>query len=329
MDPVLKTGGRKRPVGSNPTPSARLRPTLPGQTRFSLVSDRFDGAQWTPNGHDRWRTVVDRYRNEGEAGLRDRSSRPHSSPSKTSPEAEAEVLRVRAAERVGRDEVADKTEVPARTVSRILARHGVPRLAMLDPMTGELLRSSKSTAIRYERDRPGELVHVDVKKLGKIPDGGGWKALGREHAPRDRKTTVSYGYVHSLVDDHSRLAYSEVLEDEKGPTCAGFLERAIAYFAAHGVTTIERLITDSAWAYRFSLRSVCADHSIRQTFIKPHCPWQTGTVERLNRTLATEWAYRRAYDATKPAETPLRPGSCTTTLNDATPPSEATRPPAA
>ena len=115
------------------------------------------------------KTWIDRYRHEGEAGLQDRSSRPHSSPSKTSPEAEAEVLRVRTAERVGRDEVADKTGVPARTVSRILARHGVPRLAMLDPMTGELLRSSKSTAIRYERDRPGELVHMDVKKLGKIP----------------------------------------------------------------------------------------------------------------------------------------------------------------
>ena len=253
------------------------------------------------------KTWIDRYRHEGEAGLQDRSSRPHSSPSKTSPEAEAEVLRVRTAERVGRDEVADKTGVPARTVSRILARHGVPRLAMLDPMTGELLRSSKSTAIRYERDRPGELVHMDVKKLGKIPDGGGWKALGREHAPRDRKTKVGYDYVHSLVDDHSRLAYSEVLEDEKGPTCAGFLERAIAYFAAHGITTIERLITDNAWAYRFSLRTVCTDHGIRQKFIKPHCPWQNGKVERLNRTLATEWAYRQAFTTNQARRDALAP----------------------
>ena len=217
------------------------------------------------------------------------------------------MLRVRTAERVGRDEVADKTGVPARTVSRILARHGVPRLAMLDPMTGELLRSSKSTAIRYERDRPGELVHMDVKKLGKIPDGGGWKALGREHAPRDRKTKVGYDYVHSLVDDHSRLAYSEVLEDEKGPTCAGFLERAIAYFAAHGITTIERLITDNAWAYRFSLRTFCTDHGIRQKFIKPHCPWQNGKVERLNRTLATEWAYRQAFTTNQARRDALAP----------------------
>ena len=98
-----------------------------------------------------------------------------------------------------------------------------------------------------------------------------------------------------MVDDHSRLAYSEVLADEKGPTCAAFLERAISYFAAHGITRIERLMTDNAWAYRWSLREVCATHEIRQKFIKPHCPWQNGKVERLNRTLAAEWAYRQAF----------------------------------
>ena len=95
-------------------------------------------------------------------------------------------------------------------------------------MTGEVIRSSKSTAVRYERERPGELVHMDVKKLGRIPDGGGWRAHGRGDRPdRDRKARVGYDYVHSLVDDHSRLAYSEVLPDEKGPTCAAFLERAV------------------------------------------------------------------------------------------------------
>jgi transposase InsO family protein len=101
--------------------------------------------------------------------------------------------------------------------------------------------------------------------------------------------------VHSLVDDHSRLAYSEILPDEKGPTCAGFLTRAIAYFAAHGITRIERLMTDNAWSYRWSLRDVCATHGIVQRFIKPHCPWQNGKVERLNRTLQTEWAYRQIF----------------------------------
>ena len=156
------------------------------------------------------------------------------------------------------------------------------------------------TAVRYERDRLGELVHIDVKKLGRIPDGGGWKALGRGAGSiqRDRDTKVGFDYVHSLVDDHSRLAYSAVLPDEKGPTCAAFLNRAIAHFAAHGIPRVEQLMTDNAWAYRWSLRQVCTDHgNIKQIFIKPHCPWQNGKAERLNRTLLTEWAYRQVFDS--------------------------------
>ena len=253
-------------------------------------------------------TWIARFAAEGEAGLQDRSSRPHSSPSRTSLELEETVLRIRAEERVGRDEVADRSGVAARTVSRILARHGIPHLALLDPMTGQLLRSSKSTAIRYERERPGELVHMDVKKLGRIPDGGGWRALGRgEGDNRDRKHGTGYDYVHSLVDDHSRFAYSETLDDEQGPTCAAFLARAITYFAGHGITRIERLITDNAWAYRWSLRAVCAEHGIVQKFIKPHCPWQNGKVERLNRTLATEWAYRQAFTTNQARRDALAP----------------------
>lgn len=115
----------------------------------------------------------------------------------------------------------------------------MPRLAMLDPITGQVIRSSKSTARRYEHDRPGALVHMDVKKLGRIPDGGDWRAHGRAMGSTTarKRTAVGYDYVHSLVDDHSRLAYSEVLPDEKGPTCAGFLGRALDYFAARGITT--------------------------------------------------------------------------------------------
>ena len=138
---------------------------------------------------------------------------------------------------------------------------------------------------------------MDVKKLGKIPDGGGWRAHGRANGNRDRKVKIGYDYVHSLVDDHSRLAYSEILPDEKGPTCAAFLERAAAYFAAKGITRIERVMTDNAFAYRNSadMKRVCADLGAKQKFIKPHCPWQNGKVERLNRTLATEWAYRQTF----------------------------------
>ena len=242
----------------------------------------------------RW---LDRYAAEGEAGLHDRSSRPHGSPRRVAPAVEEAVLALRGRERLGRDVIAHRLGVAPRTVSRILARHGVPHLSRLDPITGQLVRASKTTAVRYERERPGELVHMDVKKLGRIPDGGGWRAHGRASGSirRERDTRVGFDYVHSVVDDHSRLAYSEVLPDEKGVTCAAFLERAIGYFGAHGIAHIERLLTDNAWAYRHSLRSVCEAHGIVQRFIKPHCPWQNGKVERFNRTLQAEWAYRQAF----------------------------------
>ncbi|WP_432565708.1 IS481 family transposase [Kineococcus sp. SYSU DK003] len=253
------------------------------------------------------RTWIERYDSEGLQGLHDRSSRPHHSPTRTPQDVEAGIVELRQRERLGPDELGARLGVPARTVSRVLVRHGLPHLAALDPMTGELLRSSKATAIRYERARPGELVHMDVKKIGRIPDGGGWRALGRADGNRDRQRRIGYDYVHSLVDDHSRLAYSEILPDEKGVTCAGFLARGAAYFAAHGIPRIERVMTDNAWAYRWSLREVCAGLGARQKFIKPHCPWQNGKAERLNRTLATEWAYRRAYGSNAERAAALAP----------------------
>ena len=249
---------------------------------------------------------LDRYEAEGEAGLETRPSRPHSMPTKTAPDVEEKVLAARVEHRDGPDVLGPKVGVPARTVSRILRRHGVPYLRECDPMTGEVIRSSKQTAVRYERDLPGELVHMDVKKIGRIPDGGGWRAHGRA-IPRDRVNGPGYDYIHSLVDDRSRLAYSEVLPDEKGTTCAGFLERAIDYFAVHGITRIERLMTDNAWAYRYSLREICAAYQIKQKFIKPHCPWQNGKVERLNRTLATEWAYRQVFTSNDERTAALAP----------------------
>ncbi|MEV0804751.1 IS481 family transposase [Kribbella sp. NPDC050281] len=247
------------------------------------------------------RTWIGRYEAEGEAGLHDRSSRPRRCPRRTPVEVEQQVLAAREQLRRGPEPIAAETGVPARTVSRILRRHQVPHLAACDPITGLVIRASKTTAVRYERDRPGELVHMDVKKIGRIPDGGGWRAHGRGNRRADGSLTrrhdlkPGFDYVHSLVDDHSRLAYSEILPDEKGPTCAGFLTRAIGYFAAHGITRIERLMTDNAWSYRWSLREVCATYGIVQKFIKPHCPWQNGKVERLNRTLQTEWAYRQVF----------------------------------
>ena len=255
------------------------------------------------------RTWITRFDDEGEAGLADRSSRPHTSPKRTPVEVENRIIELRGKERRGPDWIGAELGVPARTVSRVLVRRGQPRLAALDPMTGQVIRSSKVTALRYERSRPGELVHMDVKKLGRIPDGGGWRAHGRAmgRTSRRRATVVGYDYVHSLVDDHSRLAYSEIHPDEKGTTCAAFLVRAAAYFAAHGIDRIERVMTDNAWAYRYSLREVCAALGARQKFIRPHCPWQNGKVERLNRTLATEWAYRHPFTSNDQRAAALAP----------------------
>ena len=236
-----------------------------------------------------------RFDAEGWAGLHDRSSRPRRCPNRTSAEREQAVLACRERERVGRDRVAAITGVPARTVSRILARHSRPPLAVLDPVTGAVIRASRATAVRYERAAPGDLVHVDVKKLGRIPDGGGWRAHGRIARPGHHRA-VGYDFVHAAVDDHSRAAYAEILPDEKGPTCAEFWLRAAAWFAAHGVR-VRQVMTDNAMNYVLShaFTDALATTGTRHIRIKAHCPWQNGKVERFNRTLATEWAYRRPF----------------------------------
>ncbi|QYN19180.1 DDE-type integrase/transposase/recombinase [Amycolatopsis sp. DSM 110486] len=149
----------------------------------------------------------------------------------------------------------------------------------------------------------------------------------KREANRDRSVKIGFDDVHSLVDDHSRLAYSEILPDEKGPTCAGLLDRAITYFAHHGITRIERPMTGNAWAHRCSLREICAEHGIRQKSIKPYCSWQNGKVE-LDRTLQTDGPTGNPSPATPNAPQPLHPGSSTTTLNAATAHSADTHPPA-
>ena len=242
-------------------------------------------------GH-RW---VSRFRLQGEAGLVERSSRPRRCPRRTSSQVEELVLALRRTERRGQDWIGPELGLPARTVSAILRRHRVPYLRECDPLTGEVIRASKTTAVRYERETPGDLVHMDVKKLGRIPDGGGWRAHGRSEEVRGRG--IGFDYVHSLVDDHSRLAYSEVLPDEKGTSCADFLLRAATYFAEHGIPVIRQVMTDNHLSYsrsgdvRHAITTLAAEH----IFIRPHCPWQNGKVERLNRTLQVEWAYRQIF----------------------------------
>ena len=254
----------------------------------------------------RW---VSRWDTEGDDGLWDRSSRPHRSPTRTPFEVEQKVLAERLRRRVGPDRLADELGVPARTISRILRRHDVAYLGACDPLTGEVIRASKTTAVRYERDHPGDLIHVDVKKLGRIPTGGGWRAWGRD-APRVRtKQRVGHDYVHSAVDDHSRLAYSEIHPDETADTCAGFIARAAESFAAAGISRIAEVMTDNHWSYTKSraVAEVIAMLGARHIRIRPHCPWQNGKVERFNRTLQAEWAYRHVFTSNHERAAALQP----------------------
>jgi len=181
---------------------------------------------------------------------------------------------------------------------RVLRRHHVPALAATDPITGTPVRRRHS-GIRYERSRPGELVHVDVKKLGRVPDGGGWRLHGREDNP-DRETHrgrgIGYDYLHVAVDDHTRLAYVEAHDDERDPTAAGFLRRATAWFNNQGVV-IERVLTDNAKVYRIGRHwtTTCTELGIGRRFTRPGCPWTNGKAERFNRTLLTEYAYARPW----------------------------------
>jgi transposase InsO family protein len=241
-----------------------------------------------------------RYAEAGEAGLADRSSRPQRMPARTPAKVEKRVLAAWRRRQRGAVVLGAELGMNPSTVGRILARHGVPRLAAIDPITGEPVRSSRRSANRYEHPTPGALIHVDVKKLGRIPPGGGWRLHGRAAAAtvahKHKRVKIGYDYVHTAIDDHTRLAYSEVLPDEKDPTCAGFLHRALAWFAAHGIR-VRRVLTDNALVYRHGTDWgwVCTAWQLKRRFTKPGCPWTNGKAERFNRTLLTEWAYARPW----------------------------------
>jgi transposase InsO family protein len=224
---------------------------------------------------------VDRYRREGEAGLEDRSSAPASVPGRTPPDREQLILLLREL-RFTSPEIAETVGMPLSTVGAVLARHGLGRLPRLAP---------EEPANRYERPRPGELVHVDVKKLGKIGRPG--------HRVNGDRTTrvrgIGWEFAHVAVDDATRLAYVEVLADEKAATAAGFLRRASAFFARYGIR-VERVLTDNGSCYRALVHALaCRALGIRHLRTRPYRPRTNGKAERFIRTLINGWAYGALY----------------------------------
>ena len=227
-------------------------------------------------------------------GLDDRGSRPRRLARSTPPEVEDRVCEARSSLLLAPLALAAATGVPARTCARIVARRGLPRLADVDRVTGEARARGPVTPVRYERERPGELVHVDVKKVARIPDGGGHRALGRGcGSPRGAGRSC----LHVAVDDRSRVAYAELLPDERKGTCAAFMARCLRFFAGLGVA-VERVMTDNGPGYRSGeFNALLESEGVRHVYTRPFSPWQNGKVERMNRTLAQEWQYARAWDS--------------------------------
>jgi transposase InsO family protein len=232
---------------------------------------------------------IRRFATEGAEGLRDRSSKPRRSPLRLSHEREGAILLRRQATLEGPHRIAWALgEAPA-TVHRVLRRLGAPRLRDLDRPT--------RTVVRYERERPGELVHVDIKKQGRIPDGGGWRIHGRDRMAGSRiKRGTGYDFVHAAVDDRSRLAYAEILPDERKETASAFMTRALGFFSDRGVK-VESVLTDNGSCYRSRpFAQVLAEAGISHRRTRPYRPQTNGKVERFNLTLKWEWAYARPYE---------------------------------
>jgi transposase InsO family protein len=236
--------------------------------------------------------------------LTDRSSRPLRSPGRVPSRLERRIIGLRFSRRWGPHRIAFHLGIPRSTAGRVLARYRMPRLADLDQATGLPVR--KPTPVRYEHAAPGDLVHMDVKKLGRIPDGGGHRKLGRtagnRNNGRSRTSTgkgLGYACLHHVVDDHSRLAYSEILDDERKETVVAFWRRALAFFTQAGVQ-VKAVLTDNGSAYRsklFAAELNTGPAPVKHRRTRPYRPQTNGKVERFNRTLAAEWAYAGLYQS--------------------------------
>ena len=252
-----------------------------------------------------WKTAhkwAARYAVEGSAGMVDRSSRPHRQPTRTPAPVVRKIVHLRWKQRLGPVQIGDRLDMPASTVHAVLVRCRINRLTHLDRATGQRIR-------RYEHDHPGDLLHVDVKKLGNVPDGGGWRFVGKQQGEKNRAATankprnkhynpmIGTAYVHTVIDDHSRVAYAEIHDDERKETAALVLAHAVAWFAERGVT-VTRVLSDNGSCYRSRLwAETCLQLGITHKRTRPYRPQTNGKIERFHRTLAEGWAFKKFYSS--------------------------------
>jgi transposase InsO family protein len=284
------------------TPRARLRlARLIVEQGWSIprAAERYDVS---------WRTAkkwADRYRAEGPAGMFDRSSRPHHQPNRTPAPVVRKIVHLRWKQRLGPVEIGDRLAMASSTVHAVLVRCRLNRLSHVDRVTGEPIR-------RYEHEKPGDLLHLDVKKLGRVPDGGGWRYVGREQGGRNRAATaartgapkskyrqplIGTCFLHTVIDDHSRVAYLEARDDETKETATEVLRNAVAWFAERGVT-VQSVLTDNGGCYRsFLWRDTCAELGVTPKRTRPYRPQTNGKIERFHRTLVEGWAFKKFYNS--------------------------------
>ncbi len=279
------------------TPRQRLR------IARLIVEDGWPVAHAAAFFHVAWPTAkrwADRYAAMGTEGMADRSSRPHRMPTRTPQQLVRRVVALRWRKRLGPVAIGAQLAMPASTVHAVLTRCRINKLHHIDIRTGEIVR-------RYEHDAAGELIHVDVKKLGNIPDGGGWRYVGRQQGGRNRAATpgkkrsanhepqMGTAFVHTVIDDHSRIAYAEIHNDETAATAISVLRRAVSWFAARGVT-VQRVLSDNGSAYKsHAWRDACTELGIKAKKTRPYRPQTNGKIERFHRTLADGWAFSRHY----------------------------------
>lgn len=244
-----------------------------------------------------------RYVELGAEGMADRSSRPHSHSNRTPQPVVKKIVHLRIKKRLGPVQIAGRLGMPSSTVHAVLVRCKLNRLTHVDVKTGEPAR-------RYEHERPGAMIHVDVKKLGNIPNGGGWRFVGREQGKKNRAVTdrdrrkgrnrdplLGHAFVHTVIDDNSRVVYSEIHDDETASTAIGVLRRATSWFSDRGVT-VERVLSDNGPAYRsHAWREACRELGITPKRTRPYRPQTNGKIERFHRTMADGWAYTKHYNS--------------------------------